>query len=1051
MKNAFPKGELRPISCEGGNFDLIKIPLVTLIDTLDTLVVVNDYEEFRRATALLVEHLPRGFDFDVNISLFETTIRLLGGLLSAHLMAIDSSLGIYGIYTPKVPDLLNPSELKSFADEGVLFGDSRLTKDSVEYHDELLILAIDLGHRLMPAFNTKTGIPYGTVNLRHGVPKGETKVSSTAGAGSLFIEFHVLSILTDDDRYGYAAFKALKSLYDRRSGLHLVGKHINIDSGQWQETMSGVGSNSDSFFEYHLKAYAMLHGARPLYHYYDQLYQAVKKYILPDDAWFREVEMFTGRFSRHRIENLDAFWPGLEVAMGHSVSSARQLQALYSVWLDLGFLPEELELAQWKSGKGPSNALYPLRPELIEATVYHYQATKDRSWLAAGQLILESIQNFTRTGCGYASLSNIQSMELTDEMPSFFLSETVKYLYLLFDEDHFLHRRSVIYSTEAHPFDLVQLRTIERERAQGRRGGSVYRGDVLPHEEHFLVQPRDDDRNGGGGGGRSGGGGAVEEIRKGSERPRALKGRRVVASSTTKNNARRKARRTAKAEQAAEESENGEGTAEFLSSSAHVCAVPKWWEVPRSFRWTTEDITTESVFALSPTTISNHKGTPFKSRPHAATTRSDLLHSDHSSGGGGGGGGGAQARRAQRRLQRHHKNMHVLQRLSVHYYDAYGIPHQERSSSVLNLMQYLAGGDDNSRSIDETASASSAADRSTTDSSDTRHLPKCPLTGEQAEQATVSLHSLEEQLLQLRDTTKKNVAEWIKQLPAPASVDEEKPLKTVELALGNVGSFDVQVFADAFRITHRQGQVTLDVANVGRRTLFVRQFTGTHTSCHVELIQRDPAQSVQSDPDVLLRLPCALSSFSRNRPHVVEADLSLPSTEYDHFLCRKAVRVRDPAGGTATASRSRGSGRIAPTATRTALDDIAALRDWFRDRFLPAKNEGGAQGATQAVPPHSSTAHDHHTQEPPSSPASELMGAVVLAERGQCLFEDKAALAEKAGALALIVQNNENTLFMMAGKKEAEFPSPLGTSDTMETMDMPVVMLSNVQSKQLMS
>jgi hypothetical protein len=377
-------------------------------------------------------------------------------------------------------------------------------------------------------------------------------------------------------------------------------------------------------------------------------------------------------------------------------------------------------------------------------------------------------------------------------------------------------------------------------------------------------------------------------------------------------------------------------------------------------------------------------------------------------------------------------------------------------------MQYLAGGDEHTRSTDETASASSAADRSTTDGSDTRHLPKCPLTGEQAEQATVSLQSLEEQLLQLRDTTKKNVAEWIKQLPAPASVDEEKPLKTVELALGNVGSFDVQVFADAFRITHRQGQVTLDVANVGRRTLFVRQFTvpsttttttttstttsaphdiqafatnpkGTHTSCHVELIQRDPAQSVQSDPDVLLRLyvlalllavvgasadvlvlvlvlycrPCALSSFSRNRPHVVEADLSLPSTEYDHFLCRKAVRVRDPAGGTAAASRSRGSGRIAPTATRTALDDIAALRDWFRDRFLPAKNDGTAQGATQAVPPHSSTAHDHHTLEPPSSPASELMGAVVLAERGQCLFEDKAALAEKAGALALIVQNNE--------------------------------------------
>lgn len=153
--------------------------------------------------------------------------------------------------------------------------------------------------------------------------------------------------------------------------------------------------------------------------------------------------------------------------------------------------------------------------------------------------------------------------------------------------------------------------------------------------------------------------------------------------------------------------------------------------------------------------------------------------------------------------------------------------------------------------------------------------------------------------------------------------------------------------------------------------------------------------------------PCALSSFSRNRPHVVEAELSLPSTEYDHFLCRKAVRVRDPAGST-TAARSRGIGRIAPTATRTALDDIAALRDWFRDRFLPAKTDDSAQDATKTAPPHSSTPHDHHTQEPSaSSSSSELIGTVVLAERGQCLFEDKAVLAEKAGALALIVQNNE--------------------------------------------
>jgi hypothetical protein len=95
LQHAFPKGELKPISCEGGHFDLIKIPLVTLIDTLDTLIVMNDFQEFRHAIKLVIEYLPNKFDFDVNISVFETTIRLLGGLLSAHLFAIDPTLAIY--------------------------------------------------------------------------------------------------------------------------------------------------------------------------------------------------------------------------------------------------------------------------------------------------------------------------------------------------------------------------------------------------------------------------------------------------------------------------------------------------------------------------------------------------------------------------------------------------------------------------------------------------------------------------------------------------------------------------------------------------------------------------------------------------------------------------------------------------------------------------------------------------------------------------------------------------------------------------------------------
>jgi len=88
------QAELQPISCTGGKFDLIKIPLVTLIDTLDTLVILGNHSEFRRVVHIVSTGMP-SFNLDVNVSVFETTIRVLGGLLAAHLMAVDPKLGIY--------------------------------------------------------------------------------------------------------------------------------------------------------------------------------------------------------------------------------------------------------------------------------------------------------------------------------------------------------------------------------------------------------------------------------------------------------------------------------------------------------------------------------------------------------------------------------------------------------------------------------------------------------------------------------------------------------------------------------------------------------------------------------------------------------------------------------------------------------------------------------------------------------------------------------------------------------------------------------------------
>lgn len=116
---------------------------------------------------------------------------------------------------------------------------------------------VDLVDRLLPAFDTPTGIPYGTVNLMYGVPKNEVQITSTAGAGTNLLEFGILSILTGNDTYINVARQAARALYQHRSSLDLVGNHINIYTGKWTVRDSGVGAGIDSFFEYLFKGYML--------------------------------------------------------------------------------------------------------------------------------------------------------------------------------------------------------------------------------------------------------------------------------------------------------------------------------------------------------------------------------------------------------------------------------------------------------------------------------------------------------------------------------------------------------------------------------------------------------------------------------------------------------------------------------------------------------------------------------------------------------------------------------------------------------------------------
>ncbi|CAI5978118.1 unnamed protein product, partial [Closterium sp. NIES-65] len=390
MRHAFPLDELRPRSCKGE--DSLGGYTLTLIDSLDSLALLGNKTEFATAVRWLSAHL--NFDKNKTVSLFETNIRVMGGLLSAHLIASDPALGM------QVPG----------------------------YDNELLRLAEDLGRRLLPAFDTPTGIPFGSVNLRHGVLRGESKVTATAGGGTLALEFGVLSRLTGDPVFEDVARNAVRALWARRSSLGLLGAHIDIFTGEWTHKDAGVGTSIDSFYEYLIKAH-ILFGDFEYLHIFQGAYDAVMTHIF-HDPWYVEVNMDVAVVVWPLFNSLQAFWPGLQVMIGDVDRAARSHRAFFSVWRRYGFTPEGFNLAQ--SAVQPGQTSYPLRPELAESTYWLYKATRDPFYLAVGRDMVASLA-LTRCRCGYCHVSDVETHALDDHMESFFLSETVKYLYLLFD------------------------------------------------------------------------------------------------------------------------------------------------------------------------------------------------------------------------------------------------------------------------------------------------------------------------------------------------------------------------------------------------------------------------------------------------------------------------------------------------------------------------------------------------------------------------------------------------------------------------------------------
>ncbi|XP_026761324.1 ER degradation-enhancing alpha-mannosidase-like protein 3 [Galleria mellonella] len=423
MDNAYPADELMPLSCKGrwrgitpsrgdmddvlGNFSL------TLVDSLDTLVVMGDFSEFNHAIKLVIRDVT--FDHDIVVSVFETNIRMLGGLLSAHVLATALRMEVSALHW---------------------------------YNGELLNMAEDLGRRLLPAFNTSTGIPHGRVNLRHGIRGlSESRETCTACAGTMILEMAALSRLVGNPIYEQKAHKAMDRLWKiRHRTSDLMGTVINIHSGDWVRKDSGVGAGIDSYYEYCLKAYILLGDEKYLARF-NRHYNAVMKYISRGPVMLA-VHMHRPHLqSRNFMDALLAFWPGLQVLLGDVRPAVETHEMLYQVMQRHTFIPEAFT-SDFQVHWGQ----HPLRPEFLESTYFLHRATGDDHYLNVGKTVLKALQQYTRVPCGYAAVNDVRTRLHEDRMDSFVLAETFKYLYMLFGEDKDLPVKleDYVLTTEAH-------------------------------------------------------------------------------------------------------------------------------------------------------------------------------------------------------------------------------------------------------------------------------------------------------------------------------------------------------------------------------------------------------------------------------------------------------------------------------------------------------------------------------------------------------------------------------------------------------------------------
>lgn len=420
--------ELKPVSAAGHQPSVLGSAQMgaTIVDAMDTLYIMGLKKEFEAARKYVSKELH--FLKSSVVSVFEFTIRYLGSLLTCY----------------------------------------TFTRDEV-----FLNKAIELAQRLLPAFDTPTGIPMSLINLKTSACSVFTwsrdKCSILAEAGTLHMEFKYLSELTGDPIYANKVDRIRQVISSLERSKGMFYNYLDYRKPRWCANVSGLGGLADSFYEYLLKEWIRTdHEDVQGREMYDIGIEA-----LFQNGVFREsekghlyVSSFNSGVLSDSMDHLACFAGGMlalgarnksDVWFHRAVEITRTCTYSYDVSpTHLG--PESftfssgIEAIPVKDNQKP----YMQRPETVESYFYLWRLTKNETYREAAWNVVKALEAYTRTPGGFSGLKTVQSTEPKhdDVQQSYFLAETLKYLYLIFSEDSLLPLDRWVFNSEGHPFPI---------------------------------------------------------------------------------------------------------------------------------------------------------------------------------------------------------------------------------------------------------------------------------------------------------------------------------------------------------------------------------------------------------------------------------------------------------------------------------------------------------------------------------------------------------------------------------------------------------------------